>query len=262
MLRPILPFLAAAGLALGVARAASAQSDDFNDGLVGPQWSLVVDDPANLNIVETGGQAVVTATTGGDANNDAIYLSNGPSGFKLSTASDFSLSIDYSFPSQAGTAGLAPGLALVLGVGRDLDGTDSAAVGYGYATVLPNVTVAAGVFAFRSGDVQSPPQANLLFPSSGTLTMSYDAAADLLSSTAGDALPFTLADTVRGVWGAGSLYVSFGARGSGIQTPAGGATLDNFLVTSGVIVPVPEPALLSVVALGLLAPRRHARKPC
>ena len=242
---------------LPFAPAAFAQSDDFNDNAVGPQWSLVVDDPANLNIAETGGKAVITATTGGQSNNDALYLSNGPSGFKLSTATDFSMSIDYNFASRGGTAGLSPALALVFGVGRDLDGTDSAAVGYGYATVLPNVTVAAGVFAFRSDDVQSPPQANLAFPSSGTLTVSYDAAADVLTATGGNALPFTLASTVRGVWGADSLYVSFGARGSGVATPAGGATLDNFVINSGTVIPVPEPAAAGVLCLGLLALRRR-----
>ena len=258
MLRPILPFLAAAGLTLGVARAASAQSDDFDDGLVGPQWSLVVDDPANLNIAETGGKAVVTATTGGSPNNDALYLSNGPGGFRLSTASDFAMQIDYRFPAPAASAGNGSAVGLVFGVGRDLDGTDSAAVGYGYATAF-GLTAGSAAFAFRSDDAQSPTQTNFAAPNNGTLTLNYDADADVLSASVGGGVPFTLADTVRGVWGADALYVSFGARGRGIATPAGGASFDNFLVTSGVVVPVPEPAAAGPLALALLAARRRRR---
>ena len=258
MHRKLFPCLAAVGLALVVARPAAAQSDDFNDGIIGPQWSLVVDDPANLNVAETGGRAVVTSTTGGSPTNDALYLSDGPNGFRLSTASDFSMQIDYRFSTPAGTAGNGSAVGLVFGVGRDLDGTDSAAVGYGYATVFGQ-TVGSTAFAFRTDDNQSTPQTNFAAPNNGTLTVSYDAAADLLTATDGAAMPFTLANTVRGVWGADSLYVSFGARGSGIATPSGGATLDNFVINSGVIVPVPEPVSVGFAAVALLALRRRTR---
>ena len=253
-----LPVLAAL-LPLCLSAAAFAQSDDFDDGVVGPQWSLVVDDPANLTLAETGGKLVVTSTTGGDANDDALYLSDGPAGFRLSTAGDFSMQIDYRFTAPAATNGNGSAVGLVFGVGRDLDGTDSAAVGYGYATAF-GLTAGSGAFAFRSDDVQSPTQPNFAAPNSGTLTMSYDAANDLLTATAGGGAAFTLANAVRGVWGADALYVSFGARGSGLQTPAGGATLDNFLVTSGVVIPVPEPAATGGVALALLALRRRSRE--
>ena len=59
-------------------------------------------------------------------NTDALYLSNGSSGFTLSTADDLSIAIDYSFTSFVSSVD-GGALGLVFGVGRDLDGTDSAA---------------------------------------------------------------------------------------------------------------------------------------
>ena len=254
-MRLALPLLATFA-SLTFAGTALAQSDDFNDGTIGPQWSLVVDDPASLNLAETGGRLVVTATTGGNANNDALYLSNGPSGFRLSTTADFSLSIDYRFSQPAASAGSGAALGLVFGIGRDLDGTDSAAVGYGYATVGP-VTLGASAFGYRVDDVQTTSAPGFSAANTGTATLSYAAAGDLLTATLPGVAPYTLAGTVRGVWGADAVYVSFGARGSGLATSGGGATLDNFTINSGTVVPVPEPTFAAFVSMGLLALRRR-----
>lgn len=115
---------------LALAAPAIAQSDDFNDQAPGPQWSLIVDQPAALDLVETGGSLSILGQTSGVATNDALYLSNGLQGFRLSTSTDFAIQLDYNFSAVQASAGPGSQLALVFGVGRDLDGTDSAAVAY------------------------------------------------------------------------------------------------------------------------------------
>ena len=254
--------LAATAVALflpAAARAASAVDDDFFDGTRAPQWSLLQDDPAALSLAEQNGRLEVLATGAGNANDDALYLSNGPAGFRLSTAADFSVALDYDFGSFQSGGAFGSALALDFGVGRDLDGTDSAAIGFGRVGGFPLPFALAALH--RTDDVQTTDATAFPLLSSDTFLLTYDAAGDDLSlGLDGQAPLFTLADTVRGVWGAEALYVSFGARGSGFATASGDAFVDNFAVRSGLVL-VPEPAsaaLLGLPGLGLIRRRRPA----
>jgi hypothetical protein len=220
-------------------------ADDFNDNARGSEWTLIQDD-ASLALSETNAHLEVLAANPVSASTDALYLSNGAAGYRLSTAADFSLAIHYSFTAFASSADGGT-LGLVFGVGRDLDGTDSAAVGFGYAdfgpVALPSLTV-----AHRTDDAQSLDGTNLAAPTSGTFLISYNAAGDDLSlGLDGAPATFTLADTVRSVWGADDLLVSFGARGNGFTTTSDQAFLDNFEVRGGTV--VPEPASLGMLGL-------------
>ena len=249
----------AVAAALLAAPLAFAQSDDFNDGTVGPQWSLLQDDPANLALTESGGVLNLTATGIGSNNDDALYLSNGPNGFRLSTADPFDMQIDYAFTATGGGTITGDALGLVFGLGEDLDGRNSAAIGYGI-TDLGVVDASFGAVTFRVDDVQAPPTAGLSIPPTGTFRITYTPATDTLVFTAG-ASSVPLAGIVQGAWQADAVFVSFGGRGTGFTTGIGDATLDNFALNSGTVVAVPEPVAVSLLAAsGLLLRRRRVNR--
>ena len=256
------PLLFSAALALilpAAARAASAVDDDFADAARGPQWALLQDDPAALSLAERNGRLEVLATGAGDANDDALYLSDGPAGFRLSTAADFAVALDYNFGAFQSGGGFGSALALDFGVGRDLAGTDSAAIGFGRVGGLPLPFALAALH--RTDDVQTTDATAFPLDTAGTFLLIYDAAGDALSlGLDGQAPLFTLADTVRGAWGADALYVSFGARGSGFALASGDAFVDNFAVRSGSPVFVPEPASAGLVGLAALGLARRRKK--
>lgn len=238
---------------------ASAYDDNFNDNATAAQWSQVVDHPASLNIVEQNQRLELISTGGTDPNDDAIYLSNGAPPFRLSTASNFEIAIDYSFTQVRNTPALGSLLGLVFGVGRDLDGTDSAAIGllYTRTTFLSVPVTGYGIgIGHRTDDIFSDDATQPLAATTGTFVISYNSANDDLSfKRDGDPALFTLNDTVQAIWGASDLLVSFGGRGSGFTTQSGDAFLDNFVIRSGVV--VPEPASLGLISLAAIAMRRR-----
>ncbi len=234
--------------------------DDFNDNAMGTQWTLLEDDPATLNLIEQNQQLDIIANAPPTSDIDAIYLSNGTSGFKLSTAADFDISIDCSITDWVDLGGTLEAITLVLGVGRDLDGTDSAAIGVG----LSGLGALGYGAAYRIDDQQTYELIGALppVPVSDTLYVSYDAGGDDLTLGLNNGGSYTLHDTVVGIWNADSVLVSFGARGNGHTLAAGDASLDNFIIEEGDVIPIPEPAsaalLLTAAALALR--RKHLRK--
>ncbi len=235
-----------------------AADDDFNDNAIAPSWSTVIDAPGVLDVVEQNQRLETIATTVGVSTNDALYLSNGPAGFRLSTDADFEIAIDYSFTGFTSIGVTGDSLALALGVGRDLDGTDSAAIAFGYFNTGFGTVSALGA-AYRTDDTQDT-QALGFGAATGTFVIAYDALGDDLTlALEGDA-SYVLQDTVRGVWNADDLLVSFGARGSGYAVSSGQAWLDSFVIRSGQIVPEPATLTLAGLSLLLLARRRHRRR--
>lgn len=249
-----LTLLAAAPLAL-------AQSDDFNDDTLGPQWTLLQDAPAELSLSETAGRVQVSATSPASPNTDALYFSGGPAGFRLATDTDFEITLDYRWGTvDASAASVGDLLGLTFGVGRDADGTDSAALGFAVSRqTLGPVTLDATALgaAYRTDDAQSQSVLSLGGPASGTFRIAYDAAGDDLTLSVG-ADAFSLNDTVQAVWGADDLLVSFGARGSGFSLNAGDTWLDNFTVVSGRVVPEPSTAALACLGAAALLRRRQS----
>ncbi len=253
---------AAAGtMVLGFqAVAGAAVSDNFNDNAQGPEWGKVVDAVTQLNIVEQNQRLEVIATGSTNPNNDALYLSNGPNGFLLSTASDFDIQIDFVIDPTIASTSAGPGsaLGLVFGIGRDLpDGTDSAAVGVGFLNIGFGgfLTSSAG---YRIDDVET------LIPiaspvTAGTFKITYTTLTDQLMLDNGN-VGLLLMNLVRTTWNADEVYVSFGARGNGFDISSGQAYFDNFTIVSGAVLPIPEP--VSIALLGLATPlllRRRIR---
>jgi len=236
---------------LAFTNSVTAQSDDFNDNAIGSQWTLIEDSPATLSLLEQNELLEVIANAPPTPEIDAIYLSNGAGGFKLSTAADFDISIDYSLTGWTALGGLTDMITLVLGVGRDLDGTDSAAIGVGLSG-LGSLGYGA---AYRINDNETPVVLGLTAPTGGNMFVSYDTLADDLTLGLKGGNSYTLQDTVVGIWNADSLFVSFGARGSGHTLASGHASLDNFIV-----VPEPATATLLLTAAALALRRRRVRK--
>lgn len=223
------------------ARAASDFDDGFADGVAGPQWSLITDSPAELSLSETGGQLQVLAASPASSATDALYLSNGLEGFKLGTDVDFRITLDYAFNNfDAAQASVGDLLGLTFGVGRDLDGTDSAALGFAVSRRQVGPFAINGTAlgeAHRTDDVQTENILNLLGPAVGTFDIRYDAANDDLTLGVDDFI-LVFEDTVQTVWNADELFVSFGARGAGFSLAAGDATLDNFTIVAGHVIPL------------------------
>ncbi len=236
-----------------------AQSDDFNDNFRGPLWNTIEDD-ATLQVVEQNQRLEIISSGPTSAATDALYISVDT--FRLSTASDFTVTVSWAFPSVTTVGGVGTGISLVFGLGRDLpDGTDSVAFGFGYRNVgAPFGNLGAAGGAYRIDDVQT----TFLLPwngiTSGTLEMNYVAADDDLFLVLNGLTPYLLDDIVRGVWGAESVYVALGARGNGAVLTSGDAFFDDFAVVSGVIVPEPAATLpLAALLIAALVRRRSSR---
>lgn len=246
-------------LSLTFALGLSAQSDNFDNNLIDTQWFSLEDD-ASLTLVEQNSRLEVISTGPVSNTTDALYLSQ--SDFRLSTASDFEISVDFSFTGYNSLGANLENLSLVFGVGRDLpDGTDSAAIGYTLGNGL-GFPIFSGSGAYRTDDVQSTflPASPSGF-ASGKMVVSYDSLNDDLSLGFDGFTPFVLQDTVKTVWAADTLIVSLGARGSGITLDSGDAYFDNFELVSGTVVPEPTTMalFLALAAFGGTLLRRPRR---
>ena len=229
--------------------AAAAVDDNFDDNSMSSMWTLVQDDPARLWLEETNQRLELRANQPLSASNDALYLSDGPVGFQIKTSSDFAVSIDYSYTGFTGTGSIA----LDLGIGRDVAGTDSAAVAYFRSSnfILDGALGA----AYRVSNVETVIPINYV-GNVGTFTVSYASAIDRLTLGAGlDTID--LDGLVKGQWNADKVWVSFGGRGDGLVLASGDAFLDNLTVTGDYVI-IPEPAGLALLLAGsaLLLKRR------
>ncbi len=270
--RSLGPILWASLLCSLTAPQLAAQSDDFNDGILGPQWIAFADNPLSLaqppiRVVEQNGRLEVIAESPSSPNLDGGIVSS-PS-FLLATSSNFEISVDFNFSGTFANQTPGDALSIFFGVGRDFpDGTDSAAIGYGVLTaeVFNNPFTSTGpTAAWRINDVQTtqvPPGPLFLNPASGTFRIIYDALDDLLTFRIDGSDPFTptTPNIVQGVWGASSLYVSMGARGLSHSLQPGSTWFDNFTVVEGQIIPEPNASWLLLPLLSLTFLSRPTRQ--
>lgn len=253
-------------LSLTAAAMANSYDDDFSSATPKDQWNYLIDPPSgNANsLAQYGGRLNVLSTntlaSPTDIADDALFISTPVStGFQMSTAADFEIQAIYSFTNATLNS---PGgaFSIVFGVGRDLDGTDSAAIGHIRAFGLSGFGVPDGnsvVAAWRSDDAQTQ-DFDVPDGTSGTFVISYDFASDRLTLTDGSYSQVVPID-VRGAggWNASDLYVSLGARGAGYTVVDGEAYFDSFTIVSGDVVPEPASVLLLLAGAGAILARRR-----
>src|SRR3954464_14612063 len=102
--RAIAGWLAVIG-ALVLARGAHAlPADNFDDNARATTWTEIEDNAALLSIAEQNARLEATSSKASAFDLDAIYFSDGPGGFALSTAQNFQMRISYdlSAPLAAG----------------------------------------------------------------------------------------------------------------------------------------------------------------
>ncbi len=232
--------------------AQAALSDTFQDNTPLPHWQIIEDNGSQLGISESNQHVEIISTGASSPIDDALFLSNGPAGFTLSTNADFKFEIELTLLAFNSVGGFGDSLAFVLGVGEDLDGQNSAAIGF----ALGNTGLGTSmnfVSSFRVSD--TPTVSNLLevadpwSASSLKMMVEYDQSLDHLTLIVPElAISDTLNGLVLGQWNASELMVSFGARGSGFALASGDAVFDNFNILFGNI--IPEPATISLIGLG------------
>lgn len=238
----------ALGLMVLSGPAAAVITDDFNDNAMSTAYTLIQDEPNALWLEETNQRLELRSSGPGSSANDAIYLTNGSAGYQLLTNSDFQITIDYSYTSFGGTGSIA----LDLGIGRDLDGKDSAAVALNRSsTGFLDLGLGA---AWRVNDVQQTLPLGYV-GTSGTMLVAYQASIDRLTLGLSGGVTTNRDNLVKGQWNADKVWVSFGGRGEGLTLASGEAYLDNLLVDGT----IPEPATLALLTVGAVALVRARR---
>ena len=255
---------------------ASAQITDLTN------WTLIEDPPNTLmNASVTPGAATLTAGNGtipiatdiGYASINGEDVANSTAGFYFDPGSDFVAAVDYDL-SFADTPQAAGGLAVGVGLGEDIDGTDSA----GFTALIQKTganTLGSLVTAART-DNDSAGETILSFTPIATGSMFVAYAANTGSVTAsfsplpgintpGSGAAATTFIGLQNNWDDEGLILSFFLRSqnlSGNPTwTAGDATavFSNLRVISGTPVAVPEPtsaAILLASSAGLMLRRR------
>lgn len=271
-------------LSAGPALAASLTSDTF-DGGMSAQFVSFVDPGAGLSV--TGGAGTIDFGIGASSDNDdALMLSrvfgNPAKNFTLPTDRGFTVSIDFDADNVVADGNVLSGVSAVLGVGRDLDGRDSAAAGFTWSPLTQGYA-----YAGRIDDSPIPP--GFLAAGgpgagnqSGTISLSFDPGLDKLNfaitldggggagSDFDPIAPNADWDGDAGVWYAApgnsvidglasgdTLLVSFGVRveGGGF-TGSGTVRFDNLVVD---IDAIPTPTALPAGAGAMLWLTRRRR---
>ena len=233
-------------------------SDNFDDNSMDTSmWILYQESPSVW--FEEINQRLETRSTG-DAGNTmdmtANYVANG---WGLSTAEDFSFKVDFHVSSLSGSGEYEYEVVLGLVEFGDMETmiNNGAAIGAEFGDFNGSESPFFWCDKTTNGITTSEGQKSRSLDD-GTLYVSYDTAADELymSDTGYWAAnnPFvTIHDLLQGEWGGGTVCPVLSGDASNIALASGDDYLDNFVVDSGTIVLVPEPATICLLAIGSLA---------
>ena len=202
-------------------------ADDFADGKVGPLWFVYEVDPQLVQIKERNGRLEMTASA--EAQNvDAFYISDG---WRLDATKPFAIKVDFHFNNCSGGDG-----RVTFGV---LPILDPAAMKWAELEAGCFESGPFYLYEVRDGswvqEVVAERSSN-----DGTLYMSYDPDVDelYLSYTGfGKANNWRMVvGLLKGRWASAPVYVILGGGSEGMALSGPDAWLDNFAVSSGVLV--------------------------
>jgi PEP-CTERM motif len=261
-MKQLITACAVIGLTIFAASAAYAlPSDNFNDNSMDTSmWNLYQENPGNVWLEETN-QRLEIRSTGNAGDGTATYVANG---WGFATAEDFSFKVDFHVSSFSGSRGYEWDAILGLVKFGDIETMSNNGSSIGAEL---GVDEHGNENPFFWGDKTTDGiHVNILqkprYSADGTFYISYNAAADeLYLSDIGygttDAW-IRIQGLLKGEWGGGVVSPCLTGEAN-VPLASGDAYLDNFVVDSGTIVLVPEPAtmcLLGLGALGLLKNRR------
>ncbi len=202
-------------------------ADDFEDGKAGPLWMQYEPQPEAVHLREVNGRLEVEAIAQSE-NVDAIYVADG---WRLDTTKDFAIQVDFHFSPQGGgngrvTFGVVPSLDPSAMQWAELE-AGCFESGPFYLYEVRDGSWVQEVVADRSSD-------------GGTLYISYDPDADelYLSYTGfGKANNWrTVKGLLKGRWASVPVSVILSGGSQGIALTGVDAWMDNFAVSSGVLV--------------------------
>ena len=227
-------------------------SDNFNDNSIDTSlWNLYQDSPTILWLDETN-QRLELLSTGVHNEAYADYYANA---WGFSTTNDFSFRVDFQHgqipPAISGDTNWD--FSVHLGLGKDWDNNVFLEAGYGVYQVNDSHSFFYSATLINGSEVEKGEKDKTT--DFGTLYMSYDANKDelYLSDTgywATDAW-ITVPGLLQGTWGGNTVFPYIGGWSDGVVLNSGDAYLDNFIVDSGTVVPVPTAVILGSIGLTL-----------
>jgi hypothetical protein len=200
--------------------------DDFEDGKAGPLWMSYEPEPERVRLAEVHGRLEVEAVAQ-DQNVDAIYAADG---WRLDTSEAFALRVDFHFAKRGTGNG-----RVMLGLVPSLDpaGMQWAEFEAGCFDIGPIY-----LYEVRDG-AWVEEQVTGRSSESGTLYVSYHPGTDeLYFSPTGYGKPNawrTVSGLLKGRWARGPVYVILSGGSEGMALTSGDAWLDNFTISTGVI---------------------------
>lgn len=236
-------------------------------------WTLV-QDPAHPGMtaspVSSLGAAlnangpVPSGTDIGYASVNGANVAGSSAGYYFEPAEDFEIAVEFDFSGELsrGTGGLG------IGIGEDVDGTDSAGVGL----VFINGDAASFATAGRVDDVNQPSEAFGGAFTNGRFFLRYESATGNVSVGVTRLGSFPSPDvfrTLTGIqkqWDDEPLLVSFFLRSQtlgpirGLSSGQVNAIFSNFRVLNGTPLTIPEPTTTVLATLALFAPWRFPRR--
>ena len=176
----------ALALCAPLAAAQPLVQDGFDDGVPGPLWNQLISAPGLISVSETNGRLEFSGSQNATSENRvAVYTSNG---FTIDSTQNWSIGLDFSVGTpgvfQSGDVGISVGLVFVgdVNVGFISEGYT---VSIGRERFGSTEDYYAGLI-YNNGDIVTVRQTerNPGIASTGRLTISYNAASDVLSVVA------------------------------------------------------------------------------